>query len=192
VCALGGQYWPYLICFSAFDTLHFGSFIASQTPQSIRKPLETLSLEGRSDDTMFDDSPRTQPTRRGRLLRERPREHSSASPSPSLVPRNAFDVLRDAASKTKQREHRTKQDLGKSEYVEVEAQESDEEAMLGFGGVKGKDDDDEGGDDPNMVVEGLVDDSVLDATVQAADLVLEKHMSDLLRYLYPRTMLIGP
>ena len=92
-----------------------------------------------------------------------------------MVPRNAFDVLRDAASKSK-REREAKKDIGKSEFIEVEAEESDEEAMLGFGGAKRNDDDEGGSEDPNMVVEGLVDDRVLDDATQAADLVLEKHL----------------
>lgn len=166
--------------FSASDTLHFGSFVPSpivQTPRSTRRPLETLSLEGGSEDVDVppDVSPQSQPTRRFRLFRG-PRERSDSSLSPPSVPRNAFDVLRDGAFKSKQREHGTKQDVRKSAYIEVEAEESDEEAMLGFGGAKGNDDDEGGNEDPNMVVEGLVDDSIIDDTTQAADLVLQKHL----------------
>lgn len=117
-----------------------------------------------------------QSPRRVRLLRERPQASSSTSPSSAKKSRDAFDVLLDAASRRKQKENRSGQTNGKlSEYVEVEAQESDEEAMLGFGGVKENDDDEGRDEDPGVVVEGLVDDAILDEKTQAKDLVIEKH-----------------
>lgn len=123
----------------------------------------------------LDDSPEDALFKRGRLLRGRSRNFE-ASPSPSPVPRNAFDVLRDAAAKGKGKERAPRQRLDKSEFVEAEAQESDEEAMIGFGGTKGDDDDEGGEEDLDAVVEGLVDDTAMDAKAQAANLVLEKHL----------------
>jgi len=52
--------------------------------------------------------------------------------------------------------------------------------MLGFGGTKGDDDEEIGDDDPDAIVEGLVDDAMMDDKAQAADRVLEKHMWDYL------------
>jgi hypothetical protein len=101
-----GRLRSYLTLCSALNTLRLGSFVLSQivqTPQPIRRPLETLSLEGKSDDTPPDESPQSKPARSTRLLRERPREHSSTSLNPN--PRNAFDVLLDVDVKTRQGEH---------------------------------------------------------------------------------------
>ena len=162
--------------FSDLNTLHFGSFVSSQivqTPRSVRRPLETLSLADRSDDILTEESPQSKSVRSTRLLRERPRGHSSASHSPPRNPRNAFDVLRDAAFKAKGTRHSKETGAKSSEYVEVEAQESDEEAMIGFGGAKANDDDEVGENDPDLVIEGLVDDTIVD---EKADLVLQKHM----------------
>ena len=164
---------------------NFGHFIPSQpsqlSPHSIRRPLETLSLESSGADIQFDESPGNQPSQRGRLRRDRPRHQEGApasiSPSPPPFRQNAFDVLRDAAKgKGRERPAKAKQTIKSSEFVEAEAQESDDEAMFGFGGAKGDDDEEGGDDDPNTIVEGLVDDTVMDEKAQAADLVLEKHM----------------
>lgn len=67
-----------------------------------------------------------------------------------------------------------------SEFVEDQAVESDEDDMLGFGGVrkkKGGDDEDEGDeDDADGVVKALVDDAHIDDTALAKSKVLEKHL----------------
>jgi mediator of replication checkpoint protein 1 len=48
--------------------------------------------------------------------------------------------------------------------------------MTGFGKAKANDDDDLGDEDPNLVIEGLVDDAILDEKTQAEDLVIQKHL----------------
>ncbi|KAF8591546.1 hypothetical protein K439DRAFT_1626926 [Ramaria rubella] len=164
---------------NAMDPLNFGSFTPSQpvplSPQSIRRPLETLSLHSKGRETPLDESPQAGPIRRSRLLRERPQRRSS-SLSPSSAPRNAFDVLRDAGASNKQRQRVAKHSIVNSEFVEAEAQESDEEFKSGFGGLKGDDEEEGADEDQDTILEGLVDDSVMDDRDQAADLVLEKHL----------------
>lgn len=84
---------------------------------------------------------------------------------------NAFSILGKVAkppSKAQKEKHE------KSEFVAVEAEESDEDDMFGFGGPK-RDDDEEDDNEQDKIVEGLVDDVVMDAETEAADLVQEKH-----------------
>ena len=69
-----------------------------------------------------------------------------------------------------------------SEFVEDQAVESDEDDMLGFGGVrkkKARDGDDEDEDDEHDadgVVKALVDDAHMDEMALAKSKVLEKHL----------------
>ena len=93
------------------------------------------------------------------------------SPSSSRPPkRNAFETLEVGAQKPKE-----KKPLKKSEFVEAEAQESDEDD--GFGFKKRTTDDNEDDSDVNddKAVEGLVDDAVMDETTLAEKLVQEKY-----------------
>lgn len=69
----------------------------------------------------------------------------------------------------------------RSEFVEDQAVESDEEDLLGFGGVrkkKGGNDDDEDDDehDADGVVKALMDDAHMDEMALAKSKVLEKHL----------------
>ena len=70
----------------------------------------------------------------------------------------------------------------RSEFVEDQAVESDEDDMLGFGGLrkkKGGNDGDEDEDDENDadgIVKALVDDAHMDETALAKSKVLEKHL----------------
>ena len=67
----------------------------------------------------------------------------------------------------------------RSEFVEDQAVESDEDDMLGFGGMrkKGGDDDEDEDDerDEEGVVKALVDDALMDEAALAKIKVLEKH-----------------
>jgi mediator of replication checkpoint protein 1 len=73
------------------------------------------------------------------------------------------------------RKAKEKKPLKKSEFVEAEAQESDEDD--GFGLKKKTADDQEDDSDANddKPVEGLVDDAVMDETTLAEKLVQEKY-----------------
>ena len=91
--------------------------------------------------------------------------------------RTAFTELMGVAA---QRDN-VKAKKKRSEFVEDQAVESDEEDMLGFGGVrkkKGGNDEDEDDDehDADGVVKALVDDGHMDEMALAKSKVLEKHL----------------
>lgn len=137
------------------------------SPQIIRHPLETLSSGAldTTSETEEDQQPR-------RIIRERP-QAAQSSPS-ACSPRNAFDILRHAAKNQAKEVKVVKTRVPiTSEFVEAEAQESDDELLPGFGDVKDADDEDAADDDPDAVLEDLVDDGVVDVNEQK---VLEKHL----------------
>jgi mediator of replication checkpoint protein 1 len=84
---------------------------------------------------------------------------------------NAFEQMRLAQEK---REKAIKKKLEKSEFVEAEAEESDDDDQFGFGGHKKLDDGEEDGEDQDKTLEGLVDDAAMDDETLAEELVLEK------------------
>ena len=91
-------------------------------------------------------------------------------PLSTLPPkRNAFEILAVGAQKTKE-----KKPLKKSEFVEAEAQESDEDDGFGFK-KKAADEEGESDADDDKIVEGLVDDAVMDEAALAGKLVQEKY-----------------
>ena len=85
----------------------------------------------------------------------------------------------------------------RSEFVEDQAAESDEDDMLGFGGMRkkkvGEDEEDEDDHDTDGVVEALMDDADMDAAALAEAKVVEKHMwvfpSNSLLLIYPNRAL---
>lgn len=135
---------------------------------SARAPLRTLSFT-----VSHDLSPEPQPLRRLRRRSFSPLEQKSLEQNSNSVPKlNAFSILGKAPKPPTEAE---KKKLGKSEFVAVEAEESDEDDMFGFGGPKKDEDGEEDDDEQDKVVEGLVDDSVMDAETEGVGLVLEKH-----------------
>ncbi|KAG2361993.1 hypothetical protein BDR07DRAFT_1407958 [Suillus spraguei] len=131
-----------------------GDLIPSSTE---RAPLQTLSFKAR------EESPDVvRPLLRLRRRSSSPLERKTAVQDSLLPPlllsqlpkKNAFD-------------------LEKSEFVAAEADESDEDELIGFGPVQ-KDDEEPEDDDDEKIVEGLVDDAVMDAETEGADLVQEK------------------
>ncbi|KAI0069976.1 hypothetical protein K474DRAFT_1713741 [Panus rudis PR-1116 ss-1] len=97
---------------------------------------------------------------------------SSPSPSPTRK-QNAFNVLMQQKKSTVSK---PKKKLDRSEFVEGEAEESDEDAMFGFGGPKKKAEDDEevDGEDLDATLEELMDDKEMDADTLNEEKVLEK------------------
>lgn len=88
---------------------------------------------------------------------------------------DAFATLKAGATRKHRKEQKARRKLGKSTFVEQEADESDEDAAYGFGPRKKDDADDESDDDgEDKHVEGLVDDAQMDEETQAAELVVEK------------------
>ncbi|KAJ7087167.1 hypothetical protein B0H15DRAFT_842873 [Mycena belliarum] len=135
---------------------------------SLRRPLRTLSLTG----SVEHDAPERSPMRRlaKRTRTPSPRSsRSSLSPTPAARTKSALDLLRREAIHAP----RPKRPLEKSEYVAEEAQESDEDEMIAFGG-NGEDGEEEDGEDLDRTLETLVDDQEMDQKTIAADLVLEK------------------
>jgi mediator of replication checkpoint protein 1 len=99
---------------------------------------------------------------------------SSPSPTPTRRPLNAFDTLQKGAVDEKAKKQKEKGLLlDKSEFVQAEAQESDEDD--GFGFAKGDDTEDEASDAENdKPLEGLVNDAEMDAEAEAKEKVVEK------------------
>ncbi|TCD67701.1 hypothetical protein EIP91_012067 [Steccherinum ochraceum] len=100
---------------------------------------------------------------------------SSVSPSPSPT-KNAFQVMRDAQ---KHPNPLKKMKLKKSEFVDGQAEESDEDDHFGFGGPpKKKDEDEEEEDNVEELAKlnkEMVDDVAMDDSTLNEEMVLEKH-----------------
>ena len=139
-------------------------------PFSARAPLRTLSF------TVSQElSPELQPLRRLRRRSPSPLEQKFLGQNSNPVAKlNAFSIL-GKTTKPPSKAQKEKHEKSKSEFVAVEAEESDEDEMFGFGGPKKGDDEEEDDNEQDKVVEGLVDDAVMNAETEAADLVLEKH-----------------
>lgn len=94
--------------------------------------------------------------------------------------RTAFSELMLGAKTAVHREGEKAKAKKRSEFVEDQAVESDEDDMLGFGGVRKKNggDEDEEGDEHDVdgVVKDLVDDAQMDESALAKSKVLEKHL----------------
>ncbi|KAJ7638516.1 hypothetical protein FB45DRAFT_903108 [Roridomyces roridus] len=130
-----------------------------EPPSVLRQPLSTLSMSDIGDP---EPSPLRRLVKRGR---------TPASPESPVVarPRNAFDVLQQKpkAPRAKKQMHE------KSVFVAEEAQESDDDEMLGFGKT-GDDGEEEEGEDMDRTLTTLVDDRKMDQATLAEDRVLEK------------------
>lgn len=143
-------------------------------PSTERAPLQTLSFKGQ-------ESPDVRPLHRLRRRSSSPLERKTAvqddgtllPPLPLLISqlpkRNAFNVLGGHP-----KSDAPKRKLEKSEFVAAEAEESDEDELIGFGPIQKDDDEEAEDDDDEKIVEGLVDDAVMDVETEAADLVQEK------------------
>ncbi|KAI0650663.1 MRC1-like domain-containing protein [Trametes meyenii] len=134
---------------------------------TVRKPLEALPTQD------FDDDGLPQPPIRSRL-RKRNRSLTPELPVPSTSkPKNAFELLGRRAASPKAKK------AVRSEFIEGEAEESDEEAAFGYGAKPKQDDEEEDGEDQDQDLEGLVDDAQMDATTLAEERVAEKHREQL-------------
>ncbi|PBK72902.1 hypothetical protein ARMSODRAFT_953311 [Armillaria solidipes] len=134
----------------------------SQTPampQTQRQALETL--EYTPDLTPSLPSP----SRKRRIVKR------AVSPSP------LYGASRSSSSKPQEsKTSKPKDPLRKSEFVEAEAQESDDDEMRGFGLFKGPAaDDDEEGQDLDQELPTLVDNTALDEATIAEEKVREKY-----------------
>ncbi|KAG1874779.1 MRC1-like domain-containing protein, partial [Suillus subalutaceus] len=141
---------------------------------SERAPLQTLSFKAR------EESPDVRPLlHRLRRRSSSPLERKTAvQDDGSLLPpllisqlpkRNAFDVLG-----VHPKSNAPKRKLEKSEFVAAEAEESDEDELIGFGPIQKDEEEEAEDDDDEKIVEGLVDDVVMDVETERVDLVQEK------------------
>ncbi|KIY45904.1 hypothetical protein FISHEDRAFT_76138 [Fistulina hepatica ATCC 64428] len=151
--------------------------LLAQTPASMtRIPLGTLSFTEQSSTLSSDDfDGMRSPLRRLRRQRSvsptpvHPRSGQSPAEPPSKRPRNAYDVLGKQLTPLKPLR------LEKSEFVEEEAQESDEERDF-FGGPKLKNGDDEAPETEELdgTLTELVDDQKMTEEQIAEEKVVEK------------------
>lgn len=172
-----------------------GMGTAASSPLVTRRPLSTLA-----ETSPTSSSVGREPLRRLRRAHTSPAGSASArrygfprdqslspSPSPSATSaktKNAAAVMgRTAFTELMMARETTQRDKAKSkirsEFVVDQAVESDEDDMLGFGGVrkkKGDDDEEEDEHDADGVVKALVDDAHMDEAALAKVKVLEKHL----------------
>jgi mediator of replication checkpoint protein 1 len=168
--------------------------VAASSPLVMRQPLSTLA----ETSPVSSSSVGREPLRRLRRAHTTPDDPvsearryaytrgQSLSPSPlpakakgsaaaaATTPHTAFTELMLGAQRDKVKAKTKKL----SEFVEDQAVESDEDDMLGFGGVRKKSDEDEedAEDDTDGVVKNLVDDAQMDESAIAKAKVLEKHL----------------
>jgi mediator of replication checkpoint protein 1 len=169
-----------LVTRQPLSTLAETSPVLSSSPMG-REPLRRLRRAHTSP-----DDPASEPLPAQRYPYPR-RQSLSPSPSPAkakgraaagtAMPRTAFTELMMGAHHDKVK---TKMKKKRSEFVEDQAVESDEDDMLGFGGVRKQQDDDDDEDDlehdEDGVVKNLVDDAHMDETALAKAKILEKHL----------------
>lgn len=127
---------------------------------SLRKPLAPILSQNPDEADV--------PARRRlhkRAVSASPERALELGPEPKL--RSAFDILRKRTSPKRKRPMR-------SEYVEGEAEESDDEATFGFGAKKTEEEEEEDGEDQDKPLDGLVDDREMDVKTLAEEAVLEK------------------
>jgi mediator of replication checkpoint protein 1 len=158
------------------------STLAETSPVSSSSPMVQESLRRLRRAHTTPDGPASESTRRyayprGQSLSPSPSPTKAKGAAAAAISRTAFTELMMGAqcdkikTKTKKR----------SEFVEDQAIESDEDDMLGFGGVRKKPGEDEEEDedeehDADGVVKNLVDDAQMDTSTLAKAKVLEKHL----------------
>jgi mediator of replication checkpoint protein 1 len=186
---------------SILGTAHSGT--AASSPLTARQPLSTLaemsplSSVGREPLRRLrraHTSPEAAPVTSSERRYAYPRGQSlSPSPSPSpartkggatptgmmMQGRTAFSELMLGAKLAVHRDSEKAKAKKRSEFVEDQAVESDEDDMLGFGGVRkknGDEDDEDDEHDADGVIKDLVDDAQMDESALAKSKVLEKHL----------------
>ncbi|ESK93727.1 hypothetical protein Moror_1425 [Moniliophthora roreri MCA 2997] len=159
-----------------FATQRHTTSLTGMTPSGVtqRTPFRDISLSGPDfENTLVEETPSSGPRRR-RLMKRRSSspDEGRGSPSPMPTPIQGGSLLDAFALHQKKKEKRERKPLQRSEFVEAEAQESDEET---FGFVKSRDDDENGGEDLDKTLETLVDDKEMDENTIAVEKVLEKY-----------------
>ena len=99
------------------------------------------------------------------------RDSNSPTPAPPLIKDDTF------VQGSKYGPRREKQKLEKSEFVESEAEESDDDDIFGYLPKKNGEDEEEDSNDLDQTLKALVDDRHMDADTLNAPLVIEKFKS---------------
>lgn len=188
-----------------------GTGTASSSPPVTRQPLSTLAEMSPTSSSIRPEPLRrlrrahTSPDEPASVSASAKRygfpRGQSLSPSPSPTPspakktkgagavaaagmmeRTAFTELMMAGVTAQRDMDKAKASKKRSEFVQDQAVESDEDDMLGFGGVRKKkgdgdeDEDDDDEHDAEGVVKALVDDAHMDEVALAKAKVLERHL----------------
>lgn len=152
------------------------------SPRSaVRQPLATIAaLMTNNDD---DDDVDAHPLMRLKRRKISPEKSvasgsrgGSASPTPHK-PKNAFEMMRQASMHPQKLPALLGGKTKRSEFIEGEAEESDDDEMRGFGLRKRVEDEDEDDEAQDQTLQELVDDQDMDENTLAEDAVLEKHRS---------------
>ncbi|CUA76723.1 Serine/arginine repetitive matrix protein 2 [Rhizoctonia solani] len=143
-----------------------------EDPSSTPLKIPTTSL-GTPSPSTSPSSHTLQRIRRGAASAQ----ESTPEPEPELASAPIPTVLERlmATQREKQKKEKRKSKLGKSEFVEGEAAESDDE-YEGFGLRSKEDEGDEGDSDEDRHVEGLVDDQAMDEETEGVAQVQAKFM----------------
>ena len=166
------------------------STLAETSPQSSvgREPLRRLRRAQTSPEAPVTGSGRRYAYPRGQSLSPSPSpSHAKtkggaapAAPAMMMQGRTAFSELMLGAKSAVHRDGERAKAKKRSEFVEDQAVESDEDDMLGFGGVRKKNGDEEEDEndehDAEGVLKDLVDDAQMDESAIAKSKVLEKHL----------------
>ncbi|KIK65579.1 hypothetical protein GYMLUDRAFT_361030 [Collybiopsis luxurians FD-317 M1] len=160
----------------AFSQQHASATQLSMT--QTRTPFRELSTADLMEDL---SEPSTRPRRL--MKRRSPSPLSSAFPS-NLERKRAStpspltnDIFKRPERVDRPRADKPRRRLEKSEFIEGEAQESDEDEMFGF--RKAREADEEDGEDQDQTLETLVDDKAMDQTEIAEERVVEKYQEHL-------------
>ena len=152
------------------------------SPRSaVRQPLATIDamMTNNDDDDDLDAHPLLRLKRR-KISPEKSiasgSRGASLSPTPHK-PKNAFDMMRQASMHPQRLPALLAGKTKRSEFIEGEAEESDDDEMRGFGLRKRVEDDEEDDETQDQTLQELVDDQEMDENTLAEDAVLEKHRS---------------
>lgn len=137
-----------------------------------RRPLGPIDLEEIPE---TPEVPRRRLKKRDASPAESERsDRLSASPTPSKI-KKAAKASHSWSIFEQPKPAKPARKLGKSEFIEGEAEESDDDAMMGFGGpTRDKGDEEDDGEDQDQTLTELVDDAQMDDETLGADKVLEK------------------
>lgn len=153
------------------------------SPRSaVRQPLATIDalMTDNDDDDDDEDAHPLMRLKRRKISPEKSVASGSRGGSVSPTPhkaKNAFVMMRQASMHPRKLPALLGGKTKRSEFIEGEAEESDDDEMRGFGLRKRVEDEDEDDEAQDQTLQALVDDQAMDENTLAEDAVLEKHRS---------------